>query len=514
MKSLRLTVILFVALTNLFVFGVGLAWLTRSLSETRREQESAFTDLLVDWLQNLIDERGLQAAGILRWSQWSRFEDAVVVSLPVGDPARQVGPQGVVLNPLGSRHRTPDFDWDQVLRGIRTSVAEDRSVDVNGGTAVPVLGPRGAAWGGCWFDLRPTWTTASLVTQLLPWFVISTLLLTLATVFVLRRSVLEPVELLARGSRRIAAGDLTVRLPEPERRDEIAELVRGFNRMAGEVHGFGERLEHEVEAATDKARRAEAAAMTHRRLAATGELAAGIAHEINNPLGGMINAVEVLGRQGTDEDKRRRYLELLTHGLERIRIIVGRVLRLAPRAATTETVDLAHPLGDAIGLMRHRLLQEGVELILVSRGVESSATEATALELLSGLPSVQGSAGELGQVALNLIANSLDALLSGTGKEGEAGAAAGGGIIRVAIEPRGDELLWRFEDNGPGLEAEALSRAADAFFTTKEAGKGTGLGLAIVHNVVTAHGGRVELSSEAGSGFRVDIWLPVHGAEA
>jgi signal transduction histidine kinase len=382
-------------------------------------------------------------------------------------------------------------------------VAEDRQIHTHGGTAVPVRDPRGSAWGGCWFELRPTWTTTSLVIQLLPWFLISTLLLTLATFHALRRVVLEPVELLARGSRRLASGDLSVRLPEPRRHDEIAELVRSFNRMAGEVHGFGERLAREVDIATDKARRAEAVAMTHRRLSATGELAAGIAHEINNPLGGMMNAVEVLGREDLDAEKRARYLELLAHGLERIRATVGRVLRLAPRVASVEAVDLARPLGDAVGLLRHRLRAESIELVVASRGAERGLGESDWHQILEGLPTVEGSGGELAQVALNLIGNSIDAIALHETEERRHGH------IRVSIEPGDHELLWRFEDDGPGLEPEALGRAADAFFTTKEAGKGTGLGLAIVHNVITAHGGRVELSSEVGRGFRVDVHLPV-----
>jgi signal transduction histidine kinase len=292
-------------------------------------------------------------------------------------------------------------------------------------------------------------------------------------------------------------------LPEPRRHDEIAELVRSFNRMAGEVHGFGERLAREVDIATDKARRAEAVAMTHRRLSATGELAAGIAHEINNPLGGMMNAVEVLGREDLDAEKRARYLELLAHGLERIRATVGRVLRLAPRVASVEAVDLARPLGDAVGLLRHRLRAESIELVVASRGAERGLGESDWHQILEGLPTVEGSGGELAQVALNLIGNSIDAIALHETEERRHGH------IRVSIEPGDHELLWRFEDDGPGLEPEALGRAADAFFTTKEAGKGTGLGLAIVHNVITAHGGRVELSSEVGRGFRVDVHLPV-----
>ncbi len=609
-RSLRVSVILFVAVANLVVFGAGFVWLTGSLSRYRRGQEEDFTSLLVERLQNLIDARSIQASGILRWSYWEEFEDAVVVHLPELGPAEpplSAGPvrsqpaseeraggespypawpyteppleqeelgapasttewsfgadaspapagessteeaasdvaaseggadgsvaspapedrtgdatsgappvpvrrrQGVILHPLGSVHRPVDFDWAGVLEEIQLSVAEDRVLKTHGGSAVPIHDPRGHAWGGCWFKLRPSWTVSTLGRRLLPWFAFSTLFLTLATFVVLQRLVLEPVELLARGSRRLAAGDWTVQLPAPARLDEIAELVRAFNRMAGEVRGFGERLAREVELATEKARRAEAAAMMQRRLATTGELAAGIAHEINNPLGGMMNAVEVLGRGDVDRARRDLYLQLLENGLERIRSTVGQVLRLAPRTARVEPLSIAGPVGDAIGLLRHRVAREGVALELESRGLRRAAGDPRALEVFDGLPPVRGAANELGQVVLNLLANSLDAIASLEPEE-----RVSRGQIRLSIEPEGHELHLAFVDDGPGMAAESLARAADPFFTTKESGRGTGLGLAIVHNVITSHGGRVLLASEEGRGFRVDVHLPIYRRE-
>src|SRR5439155_14452704 len=119
--------------------------------------------------------------------------------------------------------------------------------------------------------------------SLFPWFLVSTLVLTLGTFWILRRYVLDPVGELARGSERLASGQLSARVPEPARLDELSDLIRRFNAMAATVQGFNERLAREVEVATEQVRRAEATAMTQRRLAATGELAAGVAHEINNP---------------------------------------------------------------------------------------------------------------------------------------------------------------------------------------------------------------------------------------
>jgi signal transduction histidine kinase len=267
-------------------------------------------------------------------------------------------------------------------------------------------------------------------------------------------------------------------------------------------------LAQEVELATEKARRAEAAAMMQRRLAATGELAAGIAHEINNPLGGMINAVEVLGRSELEPSKRRLYLELLENGLERIRTTVGQVLRLAPRTSRVEPLSIAGPIGDAIGLLRHRIQREGVQLEVESRGVVRNLHSPQALQVLDGLPPVRGSANELGQVVLNILANSLDAIALLTPLERQRR-----GRMRIAVDPLGRELALTFQDDGPGISAAELARAADPFFTTKASGRGTGLGLAIVHNVISSHGGRTHLSSQLGAGFRVEVFLPIYQRE-
>lgn len=504
---LRVSVALLVAVINVAVFGAGLAWLTDEIAGQRREVEEAYAKLLTERLQQLLDSRGnLKASGILRWSYWNRFEDAIIVHLPgfrdgrAPEGARQQ--LGVYLNPVGSAQRTWRFDEAAVLDDIRSAARDGREVSSARGVAVPVFSPSGEVWGGCWFLPKWNWNTRALFRELLPWFLVSTLLLTVGTFAALRHLVLHPVRLLARGARRVAGGDLSVRVPETRRGDEVSELMRAFNTMTGQVQGFSEQLAREVERATAKARNAEAAAMTQRRLAATGELAAGIAHEINNPLGGMLNAIEVLQRADLPPDKRARYQELLRSGLERIRETVGQVLRLAPRETCTEPVSLAGPIRDAIGLVRHRAEQLGVRIELASgeRRVDADGRDAGAL--FEGLPPVSGQGSELGQAVLNLLVNALDALESPRSSDLDR-------HILIRLEEEGGELRLSVEDNGPGLERELLQRAPDLFFTTKATGRGTGLGLAIVHNVVSGHGGRVLLSSEPGQGFRADIFLPI-----
>ncbi|HIF40209.1 MAG TPA: HAMP domain-containing histidine kinase [Planctomycetes bacterium] len=407
----------------------------------------------------------------------------------------------VYLNPMGSAHRSPLWDQEAVLSQIRQAATEGDPVGDERGLAVPLRLASGELWGGVWLRPREDPIVRPILRQLGPWFLLSTVMLTLATFFGVHRLVLDPVRRLAQGARRLRMGDLTARVPEVRRRDELADLVRSFNGMAEKLEGFNARLATEVQEATAAAREAEAAAMTQRRLAATGELAAGIAHEINNPLGGMLNALEVLGRPDLDPETRERYLELVQGGLERIGETVGKVLRLAPRETAVEPLALVGPLGDALGLIQHRADVQGTQMWLEGEGGARLASDEQAFEAWSALPLVRGQRNELGQAILNLLVNSLDALVD---------HASGEGRIRVGLESEGEWLRLWVVDNGPGMDADLIQRAADLFYTTKDTGRGTGLGLAIVHNVVNGHGGEVQLRTPPEGGFLVELRLPVY----
>jgi len=264
-----------------------------------------------------------------------------------------------------------------------------------------------------------------------------------------------------------------------------------------------------VKIATAHARQAEAAAMTQRRLAATGELAAGMAHEINNPLGGLQNAVDALARPGLGEAKRTEYVELLRSGLERISVTVGQLLRFTPRGSRTEEVSILSPLQDAIALVRHRAEAQGAQLLVGDgRRFEPAGADGPVRAAIAALPPLEGEANELGQALLNLLLNALDAVEP---------LGRGAGRIEIAVTAGRDaELGERIEvavqDNGPGVGDADLARLCDLFYTTKEVGKGSGLGLAIVHNVVSSHGGTMELSSPPGSGLRVVLRIPLRHA--
>jgi signal transduction histidine kinase len=510
--SLRQRTLAWIVAIHGVAVGIEFALFGDSLARSRRTEAIERGGDLVSTLRSQIQPSGgLNAAPILRWSGWSAFEDALLLDKNLlRQSSGAIVPGGIALNPLGAARRGAEFDQNALYvhmeQAIRTRTVVD---DIGGGRVIPIDTQDGV-WGACWYKIAPD---PARTRQLALTFVIllggTTAAIAMVLFFALRRDVLDPVSRLTKAAKRVAAGDLEVRV-QPTNDDELGALTETFNSMVEDVRGFSARLEHEVAVATQKARAAEAAAMTQRRLAATGELAAGIAHEINNPLGGLLNAVERLQRDDLPAHKRAQYLELLSGGLQRIRDTVGKLLRFTPRQARRAPLSVLGPTLDALSLVRHRAQREGVELSLShARNAPplDPFDDATA-QAFARLPNVEAEAHEIGQAVLNLLVNALDALETG---------AVNPARIEVVLAPAHDERLGacvavEVHDNGPGVERGELSRVLDLFYTTKDVGRGSGLGLALVHNVVTSHGGRLELDSAPGAGFHVRMLLPAVAA--
>ena len=351
--TLRTRVLLLVFLINAVLFAVGGFSLMRAEEEGNRRSEEGFADLLGHALKSVIDpQEEIKTDSLLEWPNWTAVEDAILVGELLGADGT-TGLNGIKINPVGCGSRPLDFDRQGVDEALLEAYLTDSAVDVAGGWAVPIPSPVGDVWGACWYR-RDGMDRGPIARQILLYFLVSTLVLTGGTFLALRSLVLDPVRRLAAGAQRVRSGDLTYRVPEPLRRDEVADLVRAFNEMTRDVSEFNARLEREVAVATTQARQAEQAAMTQRRLAAMGTLAAGIAHEINNPLGGLQNALESLQAGGLDPAREKQYLALLRGGLDRIGRTVSQLLRFTPRDVVHADVDLEDVAGDALDLVRHR----------------------------------------------------------------------------------------------------------------------------------------------------------------
>jgi len=254
------------------------------------------------------------------------------------------------------------------------------------------------------------------------------------------------------------------------------------------------------------------------RLAAVGEIAASIAHEVNNPAAYMLlnqTALDDASRRGErfvaavrrladaeSDPSRRAALEACLalapdaeamgeaardnrDGLERIRAVTDDLKRFSRREAVevvVEDVNLA--VTQSLGLMRNEL-RHRAEL---------------AVSLVEDLPTIHAERGKLGQVVTNLLVNASQAIVEGR---------ASRNCVSVSTERHGEELCIAVVDTGVGMSTDTLTRARDPFFTTRAQDGGTGLGLSLCEDILRRHGGRLEVSSELGRGTRVEAWLPV-----
>jgi len=314
---------------------------------------------------------------------------------------------------------------------------------------------------------------------------LGTALLLLNTVIFTNRLVLRPLGSLVEASNRVARGDFSKKIPETETYDEMGRMIRAFNLMIDQIADYHGRLQKDIQTAQGRITQTERRLFAAQRLSATGTLAAGIAHEINNPLGGMINAARVLREGKLDPAKQAEYLELILDGLERVRAIVQKILQFRPRALEPRPVQLHEAVEKAIAFMEHRARAKEVTL---------------RNELPVDLPLVNGDPLELQQAFLNILMNAADACVVGEG------------MVTIYGRSTGDAVSVPIADNGCGMEPDELARCTDLFFTTKDVGEGTGLGLAVAHNIVANHGGRLEISSERGRGTTVTLSFPLDTA--
>jgi signal transduction histidine kinase len=296
--------------------------------------------------------------------------------------------------------------------------------------------------------------------------------------FALRKFVLAPLGNVLEDSERIVKGTegLTVQGFKGGKGKDIETLVAAFNAMFSELKAYQSDLEGKVKDATRTIKAQQQSLVIAQRLAATGTLAAGLAHEVNNPLSGMLNAARRLKKKDGLDERARDYIELIEEGLTRIENLMKQILDFSRRRdMKPERFSAEDAFRRALPLVRHRLEKKNLRL---------------EEDIRKDLPDIYGNAEEIGQVLMNLLINAAD-------------ASPEEGAVRVTIAPTAaGGVSFAVEDSGDGVPMDIRERIFDPFFTTKEPGKGTGLGLAIAHTIVDNHGGSL----------RVEQGATLHGA--
>jgi len=401
------------------------------------------------------------------------IEYAVVISAS-GSGSEWIGPQGAEGR-MADRRRQ--------LRTRRATGRAGHTLDADGYSllAAPEEGSWAAVHVG--FNDRARREAGAGVRRTFLFLAAGTVLLIAATYLILRNLVLRPLKLLEIASTEVAEGRPPPEVPVPRGGGEMARLLGNFNRMAKEVYEYQGHLEDRVMDTLKRVTATERRLVVAQRLAATGTLAAGFAHEINNPVGGILNAIRKLREGKLSPERREEYLELVQDGVDRIRTIVERILHFTPQQRDPAPVDVAESCRRAVALATHRAQQAGVEI---------------SLDLEESLGAVVGDSQELTQALLNLVLNAVDAIEPGKRGSVLVSAISADGEIRVEVK-----------DNGIGMDAETAERCVDLFFSTKPEGEGTGLGLGIVQHIVVDHGGSLEIDSEPHQGTTIRMRFPL-----
>jgi two-component system NtrC family sensor kinase len=327
--------------------------------------------------------------------------------------------------------------------------------------------------------------------------------------FLVNRMVYLPLRDLDEGAQRLAMGDLEKPIPVRST-DEFGQLAASFNSMTRalrksqvELQDWGRTLEEKVEEAMRELHIAQAETMRSEKLASVGLLTAGIAHELNNPLTGILTFSHLVRKKMPEGSPEAEDLDLVIHETKRCATIIRRLLKFA-REKTPEKnfSDLNQLIEETARLIEQPAHVDDIEIIL---------------ELDEDLPAVWIDEDLITQVIMNILVNAQHAIegegsitirtrVDGEYKKSEPGGQPGDQAVPMV------EISVR--DTGCGIAEADLPRIFDPFFTTKGVGKGTGLGLSISHGTVAAHGGEIEVDSIVGAGTVFRVYLPIGGSDA
>jgi two-component system NtrC family sensor kinase len=305
------------------------------------------------------------------------------------------------------------------------------------------------------------------------------------------RALAAPLGRILQVMSRAESGDLGARAPE-DRKDEVGQVVRGLNRMLDRIASFQAELARRVSEATAQLRTtnerlyaAQQQVGRNERLAAAGELAAAMAHNVGTPLTGVVGHLQLLEEEVAEPAVKER-LRRIQGQVDRAVAAARQFLGAARPAPVRTPVDVKALLGDLLLLVSPESQRKGIAV------VQACAED---------LPTLAADPNQLQELFLGLITNALDAMGAvGTLRVvAETGVSDGGNsVIRVVVS-----------DTGSGIPPENLAKLFEPFFTTRSSSGGTGLGLAIARRITQEHGGSIRLESEPGKGTRAIVELPV-----
>jgi two-component system NtrC family sensor kinase len=334
---------------------------------------------------------------------------------------------------------------------------------------------------------------------------VQVLLISIFIFYFTRHFLGRPIRKLIDGTKAVSVTDLDKPIDIGRTSEELDELARSFNAMQerlrlamAEINQFTQSLETKVEERTEQLKIAHQKLLQSDRLASLGTLAASVAHEINNPVSGVLNLAmlmqRILKEDGIPPERVpefRKYLAYVASETARVGRIVSDLLAFSRRSKPQRALaDLNRIVKRTLTLVSHKLQLMNVEL---------------ELNLAQDVLEVSCDSSQIQQVVVDLVLNGAEATQN-----------KGRGRISITTKraPDGKAVALVVSDTGEGIRQENLKKIFDPFFTTKPEGKGVGLGLAVLYGIVEAHGGDIEVKSKVGEGTTFTVTLPVSQAEA
>ncbi|MGD2091176.1 MAG: ATP-binding protein [Candidatus Aminicenantes bacterium] len=323
------------------------------------------------------------------------------------------------------------------------------------------------------------------------------------TLFI-QRLVTKPVKKLVKGTRKIAQGDLEVEIPV-KTKDEIGQLAISFNHMVEdlkkaqqEIKSWNIRMEKKVEVRTEKLRRAREQLIQSEKMASMGVLASSVAHEINNPLQGILTYIKLMLKiisakdvSAIDQkrlDNFKNYLELMGNEIGRCGDMVKNLLVFSKQTKMeVQEAKINNIIKNSLLLMENKIKLQDIEVVM---------------NLQENIPVIYCDVKQIQQTLLAIIINAVEAM------------PKGGKISIDSHNIDNNEIEITIADTGPGIPRENLKHIFDPFFTTKDAAKSTGLGLFVAYGIIREHKGTIKVESEAGKGTVFHIRLPVRDVAA
>jgi hypothetical protein len=347
--------------------------------------------------------------------------------------------------------------------------------------------------------------------------------------FLLSRVLVKPIKDLVQLTQKISEGDFSQTIEVPSK-NEIGQLIESFNRMVERLKENQESLRSyldSLESTNNQLKQTQEELIRTEKLASVGRFAAGVAHEVGNPLGAILGYASILQKEGLTPEESKDYLRRVEKEIERINRIVRELLNFArPTPFEIHEVDLNKTIQSALSLLSYQKDFKNIQ---------------TQLDLEPNLPFITGDESQISQVLINIILNAVDAMPNG----GTLKIQTKGYVVEYSHDDRSQRIysprrksdpeesdyshlrkpqlfstgLTRFSrgdrvvklvimDTGTGIKKEDLENIFDPFFTTKAPDKGTGLGLSISLKIIESVGGEIRVESEIGKGTTFELYFP------